>query len=89
MNILDRFRVARLKRDLAALRAEDERDRRGETTNALMDRVLARAQRIAELQADIRRIEGEVDIDPDDPDDTRIPSGMRCPSTKWEERDGA
>ena len=85
MNILDRWRVVRMKRELAALMAEDPLLAR-QTTDDMMARMCARAEQIAMLRFNIGRLEGDVDIDPDDPDDTRIPSGMHCPTTKPEVR---
>jgi len=87
MKILDRWRVAKMRRELAVVLSEDSKERAGETTADLMNRMCARAEQIALLRFNIRRIEGDdVDIDPEDPDDTRIPSGLFCPTTKPEVR---
>lgn len=86
MNILDRWRLIRMKRDLSALMAEDPL-LSWKTTEDLMARMCVRAEQIAMLRFNIRRIEGGDDPDdPDDPDDTRIPSGLHCPTTKPEQR---
>lgn len=87
MNILDRWRIGRMKRELAALTAMDTLDRDvRETTDDLMNRMCARAEQIALLRFNIRQLEeGDVDIDPDDPDGTaRMPSSLFCPTTKPE-----
>ena len=72
-----------MRRDLGLLLAEDRAERMGTTTSDLMNSMCARAERIALLRFEIRRIEDD-DIDPEDPDDTRIPSGLFCPTTKPE-----
>jgi len=79
MNILDRVRVALLRRELATLRAADrvERDQ-AQTTDDMMRHVVKRAARIVELQNRVRAIEGEDEFDIED--DTQIPSDMGIPT---------
>ena len=59
MKILDRWRVAKMRRELAVLLSEDSKERAGETTADLMNRMCARAEQIALLRFNIRRIEGD------------------------------
>lgn len=74
-----------MRRELAALTSADTLDRAGETTDDLMNRMCARAEQIALLRFSIRQLEGDVDIDPDDPDGTLpVPSSLFCPTTKPE-----
>ena len=86
MNILDRWRVVRMRRELAVLLADGTKDRAGETTADMMNRMCARAEQIALLKFNIGKLYGYgVDVDPDDPDGTsRMPSSLFCPTTKPE-----
>lgn len=84
MNILDRWRIVRMKRELAALMAEDPL-LSWATTEDLMARMTVRAEQIAMLRFNIARLSGyDVDLDPEDPDGTRIPSSLFCPTTRPE-----
>ena len=75
-----------MKRELAALLAEDPL-LSWKTTEDLMARMCVRAEQIAMLRFNIRKLEGEdADIDPEDPDETRIPGSLFCPTTKPEDR---
>ena len=81
MNILDRWRVIRLKRDLAELQAADHASRdQAETTVDMMHAITLRTAAIVTLQNKIRELEG---AEPDVPESTfgpELPSNFGVPT---------
>ena len=83
MNILDRIRVALMRREVASLRAVDRAERNQvRTTINMMLHMVERTTRIVELENRIREIEGtndESDI-ADSQFDSRLPSKFGVPT---------
>lgn len=82
MNLIDRIRLALLRRRLAEVLAEDHADRDPARTTADMAvRMDERAGRIVRLQNKIRAITGEPEPAPDDGDDVpATPSSLFIPT---------
>lgn len=93
MSILGRIRVIFLERELAALKREGRTERdQVRTTDDMMDNMVARAQRIVEIEHEIGKLKG----DPDEGDDssmsvgfdTKLPSDFGIPTPEECKREG-
>lgn len=82
MTILDRIRVAFLRRELAALKSADRASRNAaQTTHDMMIQIIEDTTRIVELENRIRALEGVEDDEFEDDESTqRIPSSLFIPS---------
>lgn len=86
MNILDRIRVAFLRRELVALESADRAARdQAQTTGDMMEAIVERASKIVALQNRIAVLTGDVDDDEDIDFGPRLPSSMGAPSTRFQD----
>jgi hypothetical protein len=76
MNILDRFHLARLERELDTLQAEDKAARAGATTMDMMQSITLRTALIVKIQNKIAALYGDVPEEPESRWGPELPTGI-------------